>query len=130
MPTEDAKLEAVREYLERHCRGWEVRRCGRRIVGDLRKRGYPMSEQALQHHTKTLMLSGLPVCSDDTKKTGGYFIAMCRREMDDYIDQLDKRINGTLTRANCARRLRKELWPQQEFSFSGVAADGLGENHA
>ena len=116
--THAEKQSAVREYLERHCIGWERRRLGQLIVAHLKKRGFAMSEETFQHICKDLMMSGVAVCSDDTKGTGGYFVARCRREMDDYLKQLRKRIDGTLTRANCARKIRDAKFPQSTFVFA------------
>jgi len=125
--THREKEDAVRAYLERHCVGWERRRLGAVIVAHLGHRGVRMSEQALQHITKVLRTSGLLVCTDDTKGTGGYFIAACRREADEYVQQLEGRIKGTVETQNYVRKLRDEKFPRPERPAPSVETAGQVE---
>lgn len=117
--THREKLEAVREHLETGAVGWERRWRSDKLRRHLLKRhGLKISNETLQRITKELLRDGVLVCSDDTRGTGGYYVAASRPDARAYWNQLERRIRGTVNTQNVVLALMNEKFPQRDFAFS------------
>ena len=103
-------LGTLLQYLVRNCDAWDRRRQIELIAGHL---GWTWDRvQSLGRRLREEW--GVLVCTDDAKPAGMY-IAASRTEAQDYIDQLERRIRGTIANQNLVRHMMNEKFPQGEL---------------